>query len=102
MRLEKYSREKLKKELLAIIGENLDLGKYKVFFFGSRVLGKGTDRSDIDVGIEGPEPIPFDVLGSIKDMVNDIPTIYTIDVVDFKRVSRVFKQIAKEKVEYIN
>jgi len=49
MRLEHYPIEKLKKEILEIIGKHLDLNKYKIFFFGSRVTGKGNDRSDIDI-----------------------------------------------------
>ncbi|MEK7189472.1 MAG: nucleotidyltransferase domain-containing protein [Patescibacteria group bacterium] len=52
-RLEYYPVEKLKKELKDIAAKYLDLKKYHLFFFGSRVTGKGSERSDIDVGIEG-------------------------------------------------
>ena len=30
---------------------------YRVFLFGSRVTGSGGERSDIDIGIEGPAPV---------------------------------------------
>jgi predicted nucleotidyltransferase len=46
--------------LLAIreaIAKHLDLESYEIFIFGSEVLGGGTPRSDIDVGIRGPRPI---------------------------------------------
>jgi len=39
MKLEFYPAGKLKKEILEIVGKYLDLKKYKVFFFGSRVKG---------------------------------------------------------------
>lgn len=102
MRLEYYDLEKLKKEILEIVGKNLDLAEYKVFFFGSRVLGKGSDRSDIDIGIEGPAPVSWQAMDAIKEAVFNLPTLYKIDIVDFKGVSEKFYQVAKEKVEFLN
>ncbi|KKS38262.1 MAG: hypothetical protein A3G49_02370 [Candidatus Sungbacteria bacterium RIFCSPLOWO2_12_FULL_41_11] len=99
MRLEHYPVEKLKKEILESIGRHLDLSQYRVFFFGSRVAGKGTDRSDIDVGIEGKEPVPFIILEDIKEDFEKIPTLYKIDIVDFCRVAPKFRVVALQKVE---
>lgn len=101
MRIEHYPVEQLKKELLGVIGRHLDLTQYRVFFFGSRVEGKGTDRSDIDVGIEGPEPVPFTVMANIEDEIELIPTLYKIDVVDFSRTSQIFREVASQKREFI-
>lgn len=102
MRLEHGSEEKIKKDILQIIGKHLDLSKYKVFIFGSRVTGKGNDRSDIDVGIEGEEEVPLVLMGKIKDEMEDLPTLYKIDAVDFFQLSDKFKEVAKEKMEMIN
>ncbi len=102
MRLEHYPIDKLKKELLEIIGKHLDLSKYKVFFFGSRITGKGDDRSDIDVGIEGPDPIPGSTLSLITEEVENIRTLYTIEIVDFKKVSDNFYNVAKQNIKMIN
>lgn len=101
MRLEYESDEKIKKEVLRIIGTNLDLNRYRVFFFGSRVEGKGNKHSDIDIGIEGPEPVPSTVMSEIKEGIEAIPTLYTIDVVDFAEVSEKFKKVALQHVEYL-
>lgn len=101
MKLEHYPVEKLKREILKIVGKHLDLKKYKVFFFGSRVLGKGTERADIDVGIDGPEPIPSVVWLAIQEEVENLPTLYKIDIVDFKRLSSKFRRVALERLEYI-
>ena len=102
MRLEHYPEEKLKKEILEIAGRHLDLAKYRVFFFGSRVSGTGTDRSDIDVGIEGPEPVPYDVWAKIQGEIEHIPTLYKVDVVDFRRVASKFRDVALQSIELLS
>jgi predicted nucleotidyltransferase len=101
MRLEYYSVDKLKKEILEILGKYLDLSKYKVFFFGSRVSGSGDSRSDIDIGIEGPEISAYAKL-EIEEELENLPILYKIDFVDFNNVDEDFKKIAKKYVEYIN
>lgn len=102
MRLEHYQVRKLKSELLEIISNYLDLSEYKVFFYGSRVTGKGSDRSDVDVGIEGPEPVPGHILEKIRYEVDALPTMYTIEIVDFKSISEDFYRVAKQNVEILN
>lgn len=102
MRLEYYPLDQLKKELLYIIGKYVDLETHRVFFFGSRVTGKGDERSDIDVGIEGPKKIPFESLAKIESEVDGLPMLYKIDVVDFKSTSDKFKKVSNEAIELIN
>jgi|SRR3989344_6214696 len=99
MRLEYYALNKLKQELLNIIGKHLDLGNYHIFFFGSRVSGGGNDRSDIDVGIDGKEPISLAALAAIEADIEELPTLYTIQIVDFKRVSERFRDVALSATE---
>ena len=102
MRLEHYPEEKLKRELLAILEKHLDLARYRVFFFGSRVSGKGTDRSDIDVGIEGPDPVPATLWVALEEEVENIPTLYKIQIVDFQSVDDRFRSVALQHTEPIN
>ena len=102
MRLEHYDSEKLKKELLDIASKHLDLSRYTIFFFGSRVANKSDDRSDIDVGIQGAELVPTESLRKIKEDIEALPLLYKIDVVDFKHTSDSFREIAKQHIEYIN
>lgn len=99
MRLEHYPEEKLKRELLAILEKHLDLARYRVFFFGSRVIpGKGTDRSDIDVGIEGP-PIPTEAWLDIMEEMENFPVLYKIELVDFRNVAPIFREVAMQYTE---
>lgn len=102
MRLEYESPEKIKSDILKIAGKHLDLNQYKLFFFGSRVIGKRNDRSDIDIGIMGAMPVSPAAFSEIEDEIENLPILYSIDIVDFSKVSEKFKQVALEKIEYIN
>ncbi|MBU0647377.1 nucleotidyltransferase domain-containing protein [Patescibacteria group bacterium] len=101
MRLEHYSSEKLKKEILDIISKYLNLLEYKVFFFGSRVNNIGNERSDIDIGILGSKPIDFSTMAKIRDDIENIKILYIIDIVDFKKTSKAFQKVALENIEVL-
>lgn len=101
MRLEHYSIEQLRSEIRTIVGRHLDLAQYHVFFFGSRVAGGGTDRSDIDVGIQGPKAVPPRAMAEIEDAVDALPTLYKIDIVDFSHVSEKFRTVASAHREFL-
>jgi len=102
MKLEFYSEEKLKKLIINIIAKYLDLSSYRVFFFGSRVKKDNFPRSDIDIGIEGPDEIPAKTKLEIEEELDNLPTLYKFDLVDFKKVSSEFKKEALKHVEYVN
>ena len=88
--------EQLKNDILNVLVKHLDLTKYSVFLFGSRAEGQAHARSDFDVGIEGTEALPSKTLLSIEEDIEKISTLYTIQIVDFKRTSLVFNNIAKQ------
>ncbi len=101
MRLEHYPLEKLKREIIEIIGAHLDLNQYRAFFFGSRVAGTGDEHSDIDVGIEGVEPVAFETMLEIQEELEHLPTLYKVQIVDFQRVNENFERVAKQHIELI-
>jgi predicted nucleotidyltransferase len=101
MRLENYSAEKLKGEIRSIIEKHLDISGAKLFFFGSRVTGKGNDRSDIDVGIEGRGEIDRAVMARIKEDLEKLPVLYKIELVDFTAAPASFREVALQKTETI-
>lgn len=101
MNIEYYPIDKLRQEIKSIIGKYLDLSIYRVFFFGSRVAGNNNERSDIDIGIEGPSEIPSNILFNIKEEVEEIPTLYKIEIVDFRRVSPGFHSVSLQFTEII-
>ncbi len=101
MKLNHYSAEKLKTELRDIFSKYLDLTKYKVFIFGSRVTGTAHERSDIDIGILGPEKVPQHILAQIREEADNLPLLYKFDIVDFATVDEKFKEEALKAIEEI-
>lgn len=82
----------------AIVRRHLPDPAYRIFLFGSRASGTAHDRSDIDIGIEGPTPVPRATLVAIEDEIDEAPTLYTIEIVDFARVSDSFKRVAADRI----
>jgi predicted nucleotidyltransferase len=80
----------------ALVRRHLPDPAYRIFLFGSRAEGSAHDRSDI--GIEGPKPVPRDALSLIHEELEDAPTLYTIDIVDFSRVSEKFRRVARHRL----
>ncbi|HDH31648.1 MAG TPA: nucleotidyltransferase domain-containing protein [Candidatus Wolfebacteria bacterium] len=101
MKLEHYQLEKLKKELISIVGKYLDLTRYRIFFFGSRASGSSNERSDIDIGIKGPKNIPLTILRKIEEELDELPMLYKIEVVDFNSVAPEFQKVALQHSEVI-
>jgi len=99
MKLEHVDEKQLKEELRAIMGRHLDREQYQAFFFGSRVSDSPSERADIDIGIEGPAPVGDTTMAAIRDEIHELPYLYTIDVVDFKRVSPSFYSNAQRSIE---
>jgi len=82
----------------SVIRRHLPDPAYRIFLFGSRATGSAGKRSDIDIGIEGPAPVPRAALAAINDELEEAPTLYTIDIVDFERVSENFRLVAERKI----
>ena len=101
MNLKHYPVEKLKKRIKLIVSRYLNLSEYRIFIFGSRILNKGDDRSDIDIGIEGNKEIPYETMFKIKEEIEEIPVLYKIDIVDFNKVSEDFKKVSMKFIELI-
>lgn len=102
MKLEHYSTSKLKKLLLKIFQKHLDLKKYRVFFFGSRVRGDSFTTSDIDIGIQGSKKLPAKIKLDIEEDLEKLPILYKIELVDFNNVSPEFKKEAGQWTESLN
>lgn len=73
-----------------------ELRGYRVVLFGSRAAGTAGPRADFDLGVLGPAPLPLDVFYRIRDALEELPTLYTVDWVDLQRTSPEFRQSALE------
>jgi uncharacterized protein len=81
----------------SVVRRHLPDPAYIVFLFGSRAAGTARDRSDIDIGIEGPAPVPRQALAAIEDELEEAPTLYTVEIVDFARAPESFRRVARER-----
>lgn len=66
----------------------------RVILFGSRASEKNKERSDFDIGILGEKPLSIADFYKLKDALNELPTLYTIDLIDFGRVPDSFRNEA--------
>jgi predicted nucleotidyltransferase len=82
----------------AVTRRHLNDPAFSVFLFGSRATGKARERSDIDIGVEGPAPVSGSTLAAIQDEIEDAPTLYSIDIVDFARVPEKFRRVARQRI----
>ena len=74
--------------------------KTRVIWFGSWVKGQARPHSDIDLAIIASAPLPAGVLARLRDWIDDLSTLYTIDLVNFDEASERMKQeIMKDGVE---
>ncbi len=99
MNLEHISLEDLKAKILPIFEAHLDLSQHQVFFFGSRVTGTNSPRSDIDIGILGSASVSLQTMVNIRESVEKLTILYKIDVVDLMATSADFREEALKKIE---
>lgn len=92
----------LRSPILRAIGRHLDLNTYQVFVFGSRAMGTAHSRSDFDIGIEGPREVPIGTMAAIRDELEELPTIHTIEFLDMHATSPVFQRLARRKIIPLN
>lgn len=68
----------------------------RVILFGSRARGDHDERSDIDLAVSCPNITASQWL-EIWDYIDDAPTLYSIDIVQFEKVNiKLQENIRKE------
>lgn len=95
------TKEEIKKKIKEAAERYIRAPKYKVFFFGSRINGKATNRSDYDIGILAEKQLPPAIVGNIKEELENLRVLQKFDVVDFKNVDDGFKEVAMQTIEVI-
>ena len=85
----------------AIASKSGLLSGYTAVLFGSRASGTSRERSDFDIGISGEKPLSPGVLELLADRLDEIETLYRIDLVDLQSVSGRFKDCALRHTEVL-
>lgn len=93
--------KKLVQSIVKAAKETVPLPHYRLFLFGSRVEGVGSDRSDYDLGIEAGKKIPLETLSDLREKIEEIPVLQKFDLVDFSRVAKGFSREAKKHIQIL-
>ncbi len=64
----------------------------EVIWFGSWPEGHARAHSDLDIAICAGMAIPPDKFARFRDAVDEIPTLYEVDLVDFEVVGPLLRQ----------
>ena len=79
-----------------ILARHLPPG-YQTFAFGSRATGVHLKPwSDLDLSFEGPEPLPFAVMGALREAFDESLLPWKVDLLDRASVSEAFGRIVDE------
>ena len=94
-------RTQIKQWLKTTLEDNLGDISYRAFIFGSQANRIELIRSDIDLGILAEEEIPAINMVRISKAIEELPMLYTIDLVDFTQVDEKFRSVALKNVEWL-
>ncbi len=84
----------IEKQCKSVIRKHLPEERWKILLFGSQASGKASETSDIDIAIDGGEPVPWAVLATNKDEIKNIQTLRSIDIIDLHAGSEGFRREA--------
>jgi predicted nucleotidyltransferase len=93
-----------KEEIKSMIRQVTDIylvTNYSVFLFGSQAGSAELKRADIDVGIEAEQPLSLLEESLIWNALEDLPTLYNFDLIDFKKADEKFREIALQNIEML-
>jgi predicted nucleotidyltransferase len=74
---------------------------YKIILFGSRARENTKSRADFDLGIVGKEPLDLKFYFELKDAIDNLPTLFHIDLVDLSCVHEKFRNEALKNYQVI-
>ena len=67
-----------------------------IYLFGSRARKTNRPGADVDIALEGTEPIDFRIIGNIKEDLEESNIPFFVDIVDLKTVSDIFLKEFKQ------
>jgi predicted nucleotidyltransferase len=91
----------ISKEVAKIVRREVKLD-FRLFLFGSRADKTNDARSDVDIGILAGNPISAKSLFTIREKIDEIPTLQKIDFLDLAAVDGKFQNIALKNAKEIS
>jgi predicted nucleotidyltransferase len=66
-----------------------------VWAFGSRAKGTARRYSDLDLAIIAATPLPFDIVGSMREDFSESDLPFRVDVLDWAMTSDAFRRLVE-------
>lgn len=83
-------KSEIKQAVIRIIRKYLG-DEYKIVLFGSWAKGNALENSDIDIGILGQEIVKWETMSKIREEVDGLSTLRSIDVVDLNSLEESYR-----------
>ena len=64
----------------------------RIILFGSRAKNLSSSRSDYDLAIDAGSSIDLEILGRIREKLDEIPILQKIDLLDLRSISSGFSE----------
>jgi hypothetical protein len=94
-------KEEIKNMVRAVVADHLKNLRYTLFIFGSQSNKTELIKADIDVGIEAERQLTEAEESTIWNALQDLPSLYDFDFIDFNKVREDFKKIALKNTELL-
>ena len=82
--------EKIIEEIVKIVKKQAG-PHVRILLYGSHAKGNALDTSDVDVAIDAGNRLPFEIMLKIKEDIDAIPTLRSIDIVDYNDIGTALK-----------
>ena len=92
--LKPLSADEILAEVAGIVASYLP--DAQIFLFGSRAKGDARETSDFDIAVDAGSKISLGVIARIKDEIDELRTLKSIDIIDLNRVNPKFKTIIRK------
>lgn len=80
-----------------IVLKNIDKEKFAAFLYGSMVYDP-VHAYDMDIGFLGNEKIPYKILGTVREELEESIVPFRFDLVDFKDTDAEFRKFAFQDI----
>jgi len=101
-KVKNYEIYNLVKQIVRIIRKYIPDKNYKIYLYGSWMKGNALPNSDIDIAIYGQTEVDALIMIKIKDEIENLPTLRSIDLIDLNLVSENFKVSILQKGEKVD
>ena len=89
----------LVEKVISLLRQYLRREDYRIFLFGSWVSLKARPTSDIDIAVMGRERIDESLLLLLKEKVDLLPTLRSIEIVDLNIADSAFRDAVLSEAE---